>query len=135
MTTQKEIMANDDKIINWEEARLKLAHKGPPGGLNWLGNLPFGTRFLASRKSEAGSDLYDFVIATDPKQLAAVLLGLDLGNSGFRWKDPVKFSRDYDLFLTLETKQEEENGNSIAVETRGVEGDGEHQVVHVDDEK
>lgn len=131
----KEIMAEDDKVINFKEARLKLAAKEPPRGGNWLSSLPFETRFLASKKSDGGSALYDFIVCTDPEQLPAVMLGEDLGNSGFKWRDPLKFSRDYELFMILKTKQEENNGNSTPVGTARVEGDGEHQVLPPNDEK
>lgn len=127
----KKTMADDDKIINFEEARLKLAPKEPPQGGNWLSRLPFETRFLASKKNTNDAALMDFIIASDPTQLAAVYLGYELNHrdGGFRWFDPVKFSRDYEFYMTIETRVEQENGNGITVETGGVVGDGETQVV------
>lgn len=126
----KKIMAEDDKIINMDEARLKLAPKGPQGPTNWLSKLPFETRFFASRRSSSDSTLLDFLVASDPTKLSYVILGYELNHrdGGFRAVDPVKFSRDYEFYCTVETKVEENDG--IAMEVGGVEGDGKPEVIH-----
>lgn len=127
----KRTLDNVDTIINFEEARLKLAAKEPPQGGNWLSRLPFETRFLASRKNNSDSTLSDFLIASDPTKMPFVYLGYELNHpsGGFRFVDPIRFSRDYELFCTIDNK-EQENGNSTAVETGGVEGDGKPSIVH-----
>lgn len=116
-----------DNIIDLQEARLALASKEPPKGGNWLSRLTSGTRFLASWKVENNSTLHDFVVGTDPTQMAAVLLGYELANrnGGFRWVDPVKFSRDYDFYMTIEVDQD----GSSPIQTGRMEGDGQSEIV------
>lgn len=125
----KKTMADDDNIINFEEARLKLASQEPPSG-NWLSRLPFETRFLASRKSTNDATLLDFLVASDPKDNPFVFLGYELSHreGGFRFVDPVKFSKDYEFFCTIKTEVKANDG--ITVETGGVEGDGKPKVIH-----
>lgn len=118
-----------DNIVDLQEARLALASKEPPKGGNWLSNLAQGTRFLASQKSNGNSTLYDFMVGTDPTKMPAVMLGYELGHrdGGFRWVDPVKFSRDYEFFMTIEVEQD--NG-STEIQTGRVDSDGQSEVVH-----
>lgn len=118
-----------DNIISFDEARLALASKEPPSGGNWLSNLPVETRFLAFKKTEHTPFLEDFMVGTDPKQMPAVLLGYELAhpNGGWKWCDPVKFSRDYGYFMTIQTKVENNDGNSVPEGTVG--GDGQCEVV------
>jgi hypothetical protein len=116
----------EDNVIDLEEAVRARRKKDPPGG-NWLAELPKDTRFLASLNAGGGSTLGDFLIGTDPKQMPAVLLGFELAHrdGGFRWVDPVKFSRDYTFFMTVEI-----NGHGPEVQDGRVEGDGKPEVVH-----
>lgn len=125
---------NTADIINLEEARLALAGKDPPGsGSNWLSKMEKGSRFLASRRSMGDCILLDFCIGSDPKAMPAVFMGFELNHKdgGFRFVDPVKFSRDYEFYMTLEVRPEDD-GNSIPTGT--VEGDGERQIVDSVDE-
>lgn len=118
---------NKRNVIDLQEARLALASKEPPKGGNWLSNLKSGTRFLASKKSQDYM-LGDFMVATDPTKMQAVLLGFDLGSPRgcFNWVDPLKFSQMNDFYMTIETELED---GSTTVPTGTVEGDGEPQVL------
>lgn len=119
-----------DNVINLAEARLALASKEPPEGGNWLSNLPFETRFLAYSKREPSPFLEDFLVATDPKKMPAVLVGYELAhkNGGFKWCDPVKFSRDYGLFMIIKTETEAHDG--IEVQARRMDSDGKSEIVN-----
>lgn len=122
MKKQQEEKDISDNIISLDQARLKFAIKEPPDGGNWLSKLPVGTRFLASLKNMNGSKLYDFLVASDPTKMPAVLLGVDLGNrGGFEWHDPVRFSQGYNHYMNIETETED---GSTPIQTGRVEGDG-----------
>lgn len=100
----------------------------PPNG-NWLKEMPQGTRFLASLKAVNDARLHDFIVASDPKKMEAVLLGENHGGTGeFCFWNPVKFVRDYEFFMTLEVL-ELEDGNSNKIQKGRVGGDGEPKVL------
>jgi len=90
---------------------------------NWLSRLEKGTRFLAKRKGQTPSpELGDFVVASDPTQMKAVFLGYDMNNptGGFRFVDPVVFSKQYELYDIIQTqvmKEEQENGDGNPIPT------------------
>lgn len=125
---------NRDNVIDMFEAKLDLASKEPPEAGNWLSNLPQGTRFLAFKKNIFSSFLEDFLVGTDPKQMPAVLLGYELSHreGGFKWCDPVKFSREYGFYMTIKT---ELNNDGNTVQDGRVVGNGESQVVNPVHEK
>lgn len=103
-----------DNVIDLE-ARVKLRRKEPPDG-NWLSKLESGCRFLGQRKQTADPELMDFLVASHPDKMPAVLLGYELNTpqGGFKWVDPVLFSQKYGCYMILET--ELEDGNSPPVE-------------------
>lgn len=103
---------------------------GPSDGGCWIKEMVNGTRFLAVRKSEVSSLLHDFVVASDPKSMPAIFLGEELNTreGAFRWRDPIKFCRDYDLFMTLEVV-EMKDGNTNSLQTGRMEGDGQPEIV------
>jgi hypothetical protein len=121
---QEENKISENVIDLEERKRLLMAGKEPPGGGNWLAKLPKGTRFLANRRSLNDSSLCDFFIGSDPTKMPAVFLGFELNHrdGGFRFVDPVKFSRDYEFFMTIETEFQDDGTD---VQTGGVEGDGQ----------
>lgn len=109
---------------------------GPADGGNWLKNMINGTRFLAVRKGQDSSELYDFVLASDPQSMPAVFLGENLNSreGGFKFRDPVKFCRDYDLYMTLEVI-EPTNGNSNSLPEGTMGGDGKPEDINLLHEK
>lgn len=121
---QEENKISENVIDLEERKKLLMAGKEPPGGGNWLSKLPKGTRFLASRKSLNDSSLGDYFIGSDPTKMPAVFLGFELNHrdGGFRFVDPVKFSKDYEFFMTIEAEFRDDGTD---VQTGGVEGDGQ----------
>lgn len=118
----------NDNVINLEEARLALASKEPPSGGNWLSTLDQGVSFLASKKGTFSSALDLFFVGTNPKEIPAVLLGYELNHreGGFKWFDPVKFSQEYNFYMTIKA---EVPNDGIAVQEGRVGGDGETKIV------
>lgn len=131
----KKIQEEEDKgnVIDLNEARLKFATKEPPGEGNWLSKLDKGTRFLAAKKNDFEEVLYDFFVGSDPKQMPAVFLGFELNHrdGGFRFVDPVKFSRKYTMYMTIEATTDD--GNPVPTGT--MEGNGECEIIPSLDEK
>lgn len=120
-----------DNIIDFEVVKAKMGTKEPPPG-NWLSRLAKGTRFLASVKNTDDPMLMDFLIASDPKMMPAVFIGFELNhpNGGFRFVDPIKFSKKYDFYMTIEAELEEkEDGNNPEVPEGTVGGDGKPEVI------
>lgn len=106
------------------EFKLREGKDSGTPGTNWLREMKNGTRFLAFRKGTMESMLHDFIVASDPKAMDAVLLGENHGIGGeFRFRDPDKFIREYDCFMILEVV-ELKDGNSNQVQEGTVEGDG-----------
>lgn len=115
-----DLKKNESNVVPF--ARVSTSDDGSFG--NWLRNMKQGTRFLATRRSEGGSRLCDFVVASDPKAMPAVFIGEDINSptGGFRFVDPDKFIKDYGFYMTLEVL-EPPNGNNNQVQTSTVAGD------------
>lgn len=133
MKKQQEEKDNRDNVIDFSEAKLALASKEPPEGGNWLSTLSLETRFLAYRKGTTNPFLEDFLVGTNPKEIPAVLLGFEVAPStyGFKWCDPVKFSREYSFYMTIKAHKDD----GIEVQAGRVDSDGETQGVHPVHEK
>lgn len=103
----------------------RLRGDEPPKG-PWLLDLPNGTRFLAHKNANPEADLMDFVVSSEP--LPAVYLGYNLAEQGGGWKffDPVKFSKTFTLHTII---KEVQDGNSPAVQTGGMASDGQCEVL------
>ncbi len=122
----------DDKVIDLEARRQAKLHqatggRGPTGGKgNWLAELELGTRFTAREKIRYGSEVDDFIVATDPKKMSVVLLAKNIkGRDGvFEWHDHKLFSNQYILYEILEIV-DTRNGNPEQIQTERMVGDGE----------
>lgn len=100
----------------------------PPnrGGKNWLRELPQNCHFLARRKGYLGSDLEDFVVATDPTKMEVVLLARNMGGSGMlTWHISEEFSKEYRLIYTLEVL----DANPKQVQPGSVDSTAEPQII------
>lgn len=75
---------------------------GGSGSGDWLGGLEVGSRFLAKRVGEAGSEVDDYVVGGDNKG-GVVLLAKNISGMGkFEWHDTALFSRTHRLYMVLE---------------------------------
>lgn len=103
-------MNNVIDIAEAKTARKGMGYQPPPTKGNWLEDMVQGTRFLAKRKSDSGSRLTEFIIATDPKTIGMVLLGESQGGGGaFFWHDPDLFCQDHKFYLILEVMDKKDD--------------------------
>lgn len=117
----------EDNVIPFRKA---VSDEPPGSGKNWVSKFEQGTRFLAKRKSDAGSKLDDFVLMTDPKTLGGVLLGENMNtrDGGVYWRDPEIFSNDYRFYVIIEIL-EPNDGNNSKVHSGSVASDGQSEDV------
>lgn len=125
------------EIIDIGQARQARTLRGgrgggtPPTGTGncWLADMEVGTRFLSKKKNYWGSEVDDWVITTDPTDVAVYLARSVKGRDGyFEWHDPILFCQDNTLIQIRETV-EFPNGNNTHIQPGPVERDGDAEVV------
>lgn len=102
---KKEI--EDDKIIDFKEAKLKLLTGGPTGSDDWLTKLEKGSIFLARQKSNKSLPLEKYFlvehrVGLDGTKVTNLLIALPEGKQIDIWVPSVEFSRAVDLYTVLQ---------------------------------
>lgn len=101
---------------------------GPPADFsgNWLSEMEEGSRFFARGKSSYGSELDDYIVSVQFKDVAMLCKNVKGRDVIFEWHDTQIFSNQNKFYLTIRVKENDNQQIHPGELDRHVEPQGEH---------